>query len=106
MSQVQFMHYRKFTQNGVVDSCGGATVAILPVTGTNEAMVAVARCNPSDLFDRKVGRTIAEGRIHAYLQGRVSLEGQVKTVVVNDMLRLKETVNEVLHQEMDANDLY
>lgn len=106
MSSVQFMHYRKFKSSSVVDSCGGATVAILPVTGTNQAMIAVARCNPTDLFNRKVGRAIAEGRLHAYLKGRESLEGRVKTVVVTDMQRLKETVDEAVHDEMDSNDLY
>ena len=106
MSSTQFMHYRQYVSDSVVDSRGGATVAILPVDGTNEALVSVAHCNPADVFSRQRGRAIAEGRINAFLDGRTSLEGRVKTVAVIDLLRLKETVSEALESEMDARELY
>jgi len=101
---IQFMHYRKFSENGP-DSRGGATVAILP--GENgTAMIAVAQCNPSDVFNKKVGRAISSGRINAYLKGRTSLDGKVQTITVVDLLQLREAVDAVVHDSMDANDLY
>lgn len=108
---IQFMHYRKFVNlSGYagdisVDSRGGATVAIMPAEN-NTALVSIARCNPNDVFNKKVGRAISEGRIQAYLNGRTSLEGAVKTIVVNDFLKLKETVADVIGSVMEEDGLY
>ena len=110
-TQTQFMHYRKFHQIGdrsgflTADSRGGATVAILPAEN-NTVLISVARCNPNDVFNKKVGRTISEGRIQAYLNGRTSLEGAVQSIVVTDFDRLKETVADAIGDEMEAHELY
>lgn len=109
MNKVEFMHYRKFDNdlyNGVsVSSRGGATIAILP--GDNGlAMIAVARCNPTDVFNKKVGRAIAGGRLQAFVNGRASLEGHVQTIEIVDMLKLKESVDDFVREDMEAHDLY
>ena len=110
-SQVQFMHYRRFVNytgyagDIEVDSRGGATVAILPAEN-NTVLVSIARCNPNDVFNKKVGRAISEGRIQAYLNGRTSLEGTVRSIVVTDLLKLKETVADAISDVMEADDLY
>lgn len=55
------MHYRKYTRNGQLSAKGGLTLAIRHVD--NELIVAMAECGRNDLFNRKMGRTIAEGRL-------------------------------------------
>ena len=110
-NQVQFMHYRKFVNRSgwagdvEMDSRGGATIAILPAEN-NTVLVSIARCNPADVFNKKVGRAISEGRIQAYLNGRTSLEGSVQTIVVADFDKLKETVADAIGDEMEADELY
>jgi hypothetical protein len=95
MNQIEYMHYRPMVKN----ANGGATVAILP-TENNTAIVSVARCGPLDLFNKKIGRAVAAGRIQAYLAGRRNMENYVFTVDVPNMLELKSTVAKELVDEM------
>jgi hypothetical protein len=108
-TQTQFMHYRKFNMtqsNGFseVNSRGGATVAVYPAEN-NTVLISVARCNPNDVFNKKVGRTIAEGRIRAYLEGREGMDKYVKVLSIPDPLFLKKTVAEALEDEIDEAGL-
>lgn len=58
-----FMHYRKFDRMGQISAKGGLTLAIEQEGSTLK--VALAECGRKDLFNRKLGRTIAEGRLRA-----------------------------------------
>lgn len=95
MSQVEYMHYRPVTRNAP----GGATVAILP-TERNSVLVTVARCGPEDIFNKKVGRDVAAGRIRAYMEGRPTMDKYVFEVKVPDMLEVKATVAKELEYDM------
>lgn len=111
MNNIQFMHYRAFNENmgwgdsDEISSRGGATVAILPADN-NKVLVSIARCNPGDVFNKKVGRTIAAGRLQAYLNGREKLADKIVEVVITNPLQLKETVAEAIAEEMDMLGLY
>jgi hypothetical protein len=78
MNQTQFMHFRP---TNVHWNCrGGLTIAIYPLdqedSVASETPVAgkiaitFAECSKRDVFDRKLGRTIAAGRMRAFLDGR------------------------------------
>lgn len=71
---IKFHHIRnKFIEyknqfNGVasIESKGGTTIAYEVVNTDNNTKIinyAVARCNPQDNFNRKIGRAISEGRL-------------------------------------------
>jgi len=60
---VSFMHYRKYDRQGQIESKGGLTLAI--ERHGNQLIVAMAECGRHDNFNRKLGRTIAEGRLRA-----------------------------------------
>jgi hypothetical protein len=99
--KVQYMHFRTVNRQ-----CnGGATVAILPADN-NKVLFTVARCGPHDLFNKKIGRTIATGRLKAYLDGRETVSNHVRTMVINDPLYIKEAVGGYLYEEMAKYDLY
>lgn len=96
------MHYRNF-ELGMPSCKGGATVAIHPIGNTDQVMVAVARCNKTDIFNKKLGRTIALGRINKALSGK-EVPG-VFTVVVKDGETYKSAVNAVLAADMEDTGL-
>jgi len=108
MKSVQFIHYRQYSsERDDVCSRGGATVAIRDDDNNkNQVLVSIARCNPHDVFNKKIGRNIAAGRIDAYLGGRSSLETQVRSVWVADDLDSKRVVADFLYDEMAETDLY
>ena len=61
-----FIHYRKFGKSGELDAKGGLTVAIQqwkPAQGNVELTIALAECGRKDVFSRKLGRVISEGRL-------------------------------------------
>ena len=113
MDKLQFMHYRAFTtdtdggwgETDEISSRGGATVAIMQADN-NKVLVSIARCNPSDVFNKKVGRTIAAGRLQAYLNGREKLADKIQEIVITDPLQMKETVANAIAVEMDLLGLY
>ena len=93
---IYFMHYRNIN-GATVEPRGGVTFAIRP-TGGNVLEVGVARCSRRDVFDRKLGRNIAEGRLNAYTEGRHGSDesqGKFYTIVVEG--GLDKTVKEVIH---------
>jgi hypothetical protein len=58
-----FMHYRKFDKLGQLEARGGLTLAV-DMAG-NQLTVALAECGKKDVFSKKMGRQIAEGRLRA-----------------------------------------
>ncbi len=58
-----FMHYRKYDRNGQMTSKGGMTLAV-QLDG-NQLTIALAECGRKDAYNRKLGRTIAEGRLQS-----------------------------------------
>ena len=93
---IQYMHYRG------QDVRGGATVAIMPIAN-NRVYLSVARCGPQDVFNKKVGRDIATGRLRAYIAGRTSV--QIREIPV-DPLNVKASVDNVIGEEMAADGLF
>ena len=96
----QYMHYR--SANG---SRGGATVAILPDSATKTALFAISRCGPNDNFNKKIGRTVASGRINAFIKGRSTMTEHINQVAFQDQLELKSLVDAVIGDEMEAYGL-
>lgn len=95
MAKFEFMHFRSKDVTR-----GGATIAILPQATSKTALIAISRCGPNDVFNKKIGRSIASGRINAFLTGRPT--DQVAQIVLNDDDNLKDVVAaEVAEQMMD-----
>ena len=91
------MHYRSANN----DSRGGATVAILQNPANPAlAIISIARCNPADVFCKKIGRDISAGRIRAVSKGRAVQS--LHTVEIADPAHVKTSVAAVLHEEMMA----
>ncbi len=101
MSQIEYMHFRPKQRN----LNGGATIAIMPVEGTIHALVALSRCGPQDIFNKKIGRSISAGRIRAYLEGREGMDKYVKVLAIPDPMFLKKTVAECMVVEIDKAGL-
>ena len=109
MNKIQYMHYRKYNDDiwNTISSLGGATVAILPIEENNTAIIAIARCSSTEVFNKKIGRDISAGRIRAYLNGRNELAGTtLKIITVTDFLKLKEIVAHEVQDEMLLHHLY
>jgi len=68
-TEPQIMHFRK--RNG--DQRGGLTVAIDYNHEERAIYVAEAKCSRNDMFNRKLGRTIATGRLQAFFDGRSNI---------------------------------
>lgn len=101
-----FLHYRNMP-NGVIDPRGGVTVAIRRM---NDRVLAVAksRCGKKDVFNRKLGRQIAEGRLNHFLN---ATDGEFPHVAmipmdVTDTTPVKTVVDDHLHPEMDKLGYY
>jgi len=63
-TEVKYRHIRNYDFNGDISNRGGITIAYREPTATT-IEYAVARCNPSDNFSRKMGRIIATGRLNS-----------------------------------------
>lgn len=87
--KIEFMHFRPVDDFAMFN---GATVAIMPVPDTGKAMVSLSMCGPDDNFNRKLGRTVAEGRLAAYLGGREKAGRHIREVEVSDFENLKAEV--------------
>ena len=73
-----YMHYRKFDRMGQIEARGGMTLAA-DLNGS-QLTVALAECGRKDVFNKKMGRTIAEGRLRAALAS-----GDTSKVVVLEL---------------------
>ena len=60
---MRIIHFRAFDDDGNVLANCGATVAVERITEGNMFVYSFAICSPRDNFNRKIGRTIAEGRM-------------------------------------------
>lgn len=61
--KTMFMHFRQLDgYNRVSDPRGGATLAFCMV-GNSAVKIATAYCNSKEVFNRKLGRAIALGRL-------------------------------------------
>lgn len=61
-AKISYMHYRNRDARGsVTDPRGGATVAIK--TEGNVSTFAIAWCSKKEVFNRKIGRAVATGRL-------------------------------------------
>lgn len=80
-----FMHYRKFDRRGQIQPKGGLTVAIQQ--DGSQLTIALARCGRKDNFDRRMGRTIAEGRL------RSRAEKHIHNLMLPDATSLKSFVH-------------
>lgn len=65
-TEAQIMHFRK--RNG--DPRGGLTIAIDYNAKEHAIYVARAKCSKNDMYNRKLGRNIAQGRLTAFFDGR------------------------------------
>lgn len=99
---ITFMHYRKFDKMGQIQARGGLTLAV-GMDG-NRLTVAMAECGRKDVFSRKRGRMIAEGRLRAALASgdtskMVVLELPPETLVksfVHNQAFVRERVQKLL----------
>jgi hypothetical protein len=67
--KTMFMHFRQLNSyDQVSDPRGGATVAFCMV-GNSAVKIASAYCSRKEVFDRKLGRAIALGRLETDRQG-------------------------------------
>lgn len=102
---IHFMHYRQI-HGTTVDCRGGATLAIKE-EGNGLLLIGVARCNTSDVFNKKLGREIAMGRIKSYEKGRYGVPTDVDTEKVFHLSvnytngkELREAVDQAVGNEM------
>jgi hypothetical protein len=96
MENLQYMHYRKYIEDDLVDCHGGATLAILSLPD-NLVMVAMATCSKREVFSRKRGRDIALGRLTAASSRQVPY---VFTVTKTDDETMKSAVHRTIGQDI------
>lgn len=109
MSQgTYFMHYRTCQNGNLVQPNGGATLAIRQV-GDDKLVVSIARCRKTDVFNKKLGRTIAEGRLNAFLNTDKEMTKDVLRIIELTGFEgepIKTIVDEVMGSEMEAQGLF
>jgi hypothetical protein len=69
VGSIRFRHVRNVLDDGTVSNMGGCTFAYKEVDGG--IRVSAALCSNKDNFNRKIGRTIAAGRLHSETQSVV-----------------------------------
>lgn len=74
--KIEFMHFRD--DSG--DVRGGCTVAISHDPSNQVAIFSLAYCNRTDVFNKKIGRSIASGRLAAFMNGRQSMIDRVHVI--------------------------
>jgi hypothetical protein len=99
-----FMHYRSVNNDDSINPRGGATIAIHPLN-PERAVISIALCTTSDVYNKKLGRNIATGRINAFLSGREVSENLVFEIPVVNDIQLKSLVDEELGGWMEARGL-
>lgn len=88
-----YMHYRRRDTYGEPLPKGGATLAIRPLQG-DQIAVSMALCSERDLFNKKLGRSIATGRLNAGVASTAP-SGNIWTIAAVDPAKpIKEVVNE------------
>ena len=108
MTQTYFMHYRnRITEDGkeVISCKGGATMAIR-IAPDNKLLVGLAQCSHDDVFDRKLGRTIAEGRLNVYEQNPNRYHNVIIIDEVDPKTPIRDAVDDILGDKMAEMGLY
>ncbi len=103
-----FMHYRTLDQMSEIEPVGGATVAIRKVSDSRIA-VSIARCTSNDVFNKKIGRTVSEGRLNAYLENKGRSQKHIIVIDLDDAQKLepvKNVVHDVVGPEMAELGFY
>lgn len=100
------MHYRAVYGVDIMPH-GGATLAIRRLD-EDRLVIAKALCSRDDVFNRKLGRTIAEGRLNSYFKDvRGTKHIQIVDLKNVDQTRpIKDIVDEAIGQEMTQVGLY
>ena len=106
MTDTMYMHYRAINTNPVesIDPRGGATIAIRHVDDT-KALASIAFCNPGEVFNKKIGRYVAAGRLSAKMSGK-DVNGWFVEVPIDGKLPTKAAVDEQVRQSMEAMGYY
>jgi hypothetical protein len=95
----EYMHYRSTLTSFSIGQSRGATLAITP-KDAKTVLVSIALCGPNDIFSKKMGRTIAAGRLEAFKKGRDAVSKYIVEVEVDDMSEMKNRVAAALEQDM------
>lgn len=101
---VYFMHYRRRDTYGSPLSQGGATLAIRPMGG-NVIRVAMAQCSDKDIFNKKLGRTIAQGRLFSAQDTDPSSKYVFDIIAPETDMAVKEAVHTVMARTMHGAGL-
>ncbi len=99
------MHYRGVHGAAHLASRGGATLAIRLVEPT-KAIVSIARCSSEDVFNKKIGRTIALGRLAAHSSGKRNVEDFIRHVDITEGESIKVAIDLTVGEEMAKLGLY
>ncbi len=98
MNKFSYMHYRNHDSYGDIMPHGGTTVAILEQEEfTNQVLITVARCHDDDIYNKALGRKIAEGRITRYITDGRNIP--VHSITIEPGFTVKESVDHWLQDE-------
>lgn len=98
MNDIGFMHYRVIDIDGNAMSTGGVTLAFTTVhEEVPRVVIGMARCSHRDVFCRKTGRAIAEGRLKAQLSNP---SRDCNFVFETDLTDSDAPLKEVVHTAM------
>ena len=66
LSDVNFLHVRNYTDDGEILANGGLTIAFTEaLDGAKDTLWAgLSKCSDRDSFSKRIGRLIAQGRLH------------------------------------------
>lgn len=85
--QTKYIHLRQVKSTTGLQARGGLTVAFreIPLANGNKSVsIATARCSRNDVFNKKIGRAVAEGRLNTIRNGSqlitITLPEDVDTV--------------------------
>lgn len=103
-TDTMYMHYRMFGDDDVVAPKGGATLAIRKEN--DQAVVGVAICSTHDVFNRKIGRDIALGRLNTYLSGTRDVSEHVLVIPLASELEIKRQVADTFGPILSRIEVY
>lgn len=104
-NSTQFMHFRSASSSLSIGESRAATLAIVQ-KDANTVLVSAAFCGPNDVFNKKLGRKISEGRITAFLKGREAMVSHVREITISDMDNMKDEVAQVMADELAEHNLF
>lgn len=70
--QTKYIHLRQVKYTTGLQARGGLTIAFreIPLANGNKSVsIATARCSRNDVFNKKIGRNVAEGRLNTIRNG-------------------------------------